>query len=458
MKDDRATGLERAALEGLDLLKANDPRLFELLCREYDRQNEVLTMVAASSLADPSVLACAGSATVNVTTEGYPGARFHAGCEVVDEIERMAVERAKACFGARYANVQPHSGTSANAIVMFSLLQAGDKILGLDLDAGGHLTHGSKASISGQYFEAIAYGLTDEGWIDYDAARALALEHRPKLVICGASSYSRKIDFARFREIADEIGAYLLADVSHIAGLIAGGEHPSPVDHAHFTTCSTYKQLCGPRGGLILIGRDVGTLAPDGKRTLPELVQRAVFPFFQGTPNLGAIAGKARALAMASTPEFRAMTRRIVEGADALARWFVDRGYRVLTGGTENHTVLVDVFSRGITGVNAEKALERCGIVVNKNRIAGDTKSAFVTSGLRLGTNSLAVRGMGAAEAERCAPLVDRVLSSVRPVSDKEFELDDAVVSEVREEVRELCRRFPIPNYPLGELPSLTQA
>jgi len=327
-KEDPGAGLERAADSpkttlsrfaecGFERLRTQDAELHDLLEREHLRQSSVLSMVAASSTADPSVIACTGTATMNVTTEGYPGARLHAGCQVVDDIERLAIERAKAAFRARYANVQPHSGTSANMIVLFGLLKAGDTLMGLDVNSGGNFTHGSKASVSGQHFRAIPYGLNSEGWIDYDQARALAREHEPKLIVCGASSYPRVIDFARFREIADEVGAYLLADISHIAGLVAAGQHPSPVDHAHFTTTSTYKQLYGPRGGLILIGRDMDTTAPDGETKLPDMIQRAVFPYLQGTPILSAVAAKARALAMVVTPEFRELA---LEPCHAIAR------------------------------------------------------------------------------------------------------------------------------------------
>ncbi len=297
--------LAEFALQGLELLYEEDQTLYGLLEREYHRQASTLTMIAASSVADPSVLACEGMVVTKVTTEGYPGARFHAGCEFVDQIEQLAIQRAKTAFGARYANVQPHSGSSANEIVMFSLLQPGDTVLGLDLDCGGHLTHGAKASVSGQYFKAVGYGLDPEGFIDYDQVHRLAVEHKPKLIITGASSYPRIIDFKRFREIADQIGAFVLADISHIAGLVVAGEHPSPIDHAHFTTTSTYKQLYGPRGGLILIGKDHDRISPDGERTFAEMIQRAVFPFFQGTPHLSTIAAKARALAFVISPEFK---------------------------------------------------------------------------------------------------------------------------------------------------------
>jgi glycine hydroxymethyltransferase len=436
------------ALRGLEMLAEQDPALYEVLEREYHRQANTLTMVAASSVADPSVLACGGMVTTNVTTEGYPGARWHAGCQLVDQIERLAIERARTAFAARYANVQPHCGSSANELVMFSLLKPGDTILGLDLNCGGHLTHGCKDSVCGQYFKGVGYGLDGDGFIDYEQARRLALEHKPRLIVCGASCYPRRIDFGRFRQIADEAGAFLLADISHIAGLVVAGEHPSPIDQAHFTTTSTYKQLCGPRGGLVLMGRDFDRPAPGGKRTLADLVQKAVFPFFQGTPNLSAIAAKARALAAVTQPAFKSAARRMVAGAAVLAECLQESGYRILTGGTDNHMVVIDVLSRGITGCVAEKALEDCDIVVNKNRIPGDTKPPLITSGLRLGTNSLALRGMGPEEMPHCAALIHQVLSGVRVLGDSAYELPAEVKASVQAEVRRLCRNFPLPHYP----------
>ncbi|HEX6292479.1 MAG TPA: serine hydroxymethyltransferase [Herpetosiphonaceae bacterium] len=436
------------AQTGIDLLFHEDRALYDLLDQEYQRQQESLVMVASSSIADPSVLVCEGMVTGNTTTEGYPGARFHAGCAWVDAIERLAIERAQAAFGARYANVQPHSGSSANQILLFALLKSGDTILGLDLSAGGHLTHGARASVSGQHFHAVGYGLDRDGLIDYDQVRQLALRHRPRLIICGASAYPRAIDFARFRAIADEVGAFLLADISHIAGLVAAGVHPSPIDHAHFTTTSTYKQLYGPRGGLILMGRDADTPAPGGRGTLADLIQRAVFPFFQGTPNLSAIAAKARALALVNTPEFRALARQIVANAQALARHLAQRDYHVLTGGSDNHIVLIDTLARGTTGLIAERALESCQIIVNRNKIPGDTKPALVTSGMRLGTNSLARRGMEPADMALCAELIDRVLSTAVPLGDSEYELSPDVRRSTLDQVRQLCHRFPIPRYP----------
>jgi glycine hydroxymethyltransferase len=444
-EDDRA--LEATALRGMGRLRAGDPDLYALLAREHRRQSATLTMVAASSIADPAVLACAGTSLLNTTTEGYPGARFHAGCEAVDGIERLAIDRACRAFGARYANVQPHSGTSANQIVMFSLLRPGDTVLGLDLHAGGHLSHGSRANVSGVYFHAVGYGVDHTGRIDMAKVRRLALEHRPRLIIAGASAYPRAIDFAAFRQIADEVDAYLLADISHIAGLVAAGEHPGSIDHAHFTTTSTYKQLCGPRGGLVLMGRDHDAPAPDGRGTLSGLVQRAAFPFFQGTPDLAAIAAKASALGRVASPEFRETMRRVREDAGALAAALEARGYTLVSGGTDNHIVLVDLQGSGLTGMVAERALEECGIVVNKNRIPGDRRGATVTSGVRFGTNGLALRGMGPAEMPRCAELVDRVLRAVRPLGDRGYALDPAAAAAARDEVAALCARFPIHGY-----------
>jgi glycine hydroxymethyltransferase len=328
------------------------------------------------------------------------------------------------------------------------VLQPGDTLLGLDLDAGGHLTHGSKASISGQVFRSIGYGLTRDERIDYEQAQRLARDERPKLIVCGTTAYPRRIDWARFRAIADEVGAYLLADITHIAGLVAAGLHPSPVDHAHFTTTCTHKQLYGGRGGLILIGRDHDKVGPDGKRTLAETVQKRVFPFFQGAPNQSSIAAKARGFAHVASPEFRRTAQRILDLSRALAEAFVRKGYRVIAGGTDNHIVVVDVFQRGITGVNAEKALEDCGIVVNKNRIPYDRNPPTVTSGIRLGTNGLAVRQMEPGEMRECVELVDQVLTALEPVSEREHRLDARVRERVEGAVRELCLRRPIATYP----------
>lgn len=433
----------------VSLLAEADPVLYKLLSTEMKRQNETLMMVAAASGAHPSVLACEGSALMNVTAEGYPGARFFAGCAIADEIERLAIARAKAAFGARYANVQPHSGNSANLCVIMAVLSPRDTLLGLDLNSGGHLSHGSAASAVGRHFNCIAYGLDQEGLIDLGQVYDLAQRYRPKLIVCGASTYARTIDFKRFREIADSVGAFLLADISHISGLVAAGEHPSSIDHAHFTTTSTYKQLFGPRGGLILMGRDADGPSPSGKGTLAEFVQRAVFPSGQSTPNLAAIAAKARALDMVVTDAFRQLARLIVLDAKALAKELLFRGYRVLTGGTDNHMVILDIRDSGLTGVAAERALEDCGIVVNRNRIPGDSRPARIASGLRLGTNTLALRGMAEREMVHCGELLNTVLRSTTAVADEDYKLEPSAQKKVSMAVRELCRRFPLPGYSL---------
>jgi glycine hydroxymethyltransferase len=434
---------------GLERLHREDAELADVLTQEYLRQANRLSLVASSSLVDPSVLACQASVAVNVTAEGYPGRRFHAGCEGVDQIERLAIERARQAFGARYVNVQPHAATTANYTVLSSILRPGETLLGMRLEQGGHLTHGSPAAYAGQYFQAVGYGLADDGRIDYDQVARLAFEHRPRVIVCGATSYPRIVDFARFRRIADAVGAYLVADISHVAGLVVAGLHPSPIDHAHVTTTCTHKQLFGPRGGLIMSGRDAEGPAPRGDGTLVAHLQQAVFPFSQGAPALGVIAAKARALALALSPEFRAVAERIVRSAGAIAASLAERNYDLVSGGTDNHIVLVDLSCSGVSGLVAERALEECHVIVNRNRVPGDTSSAFVTAGIRIGTNSVAQRGMGTAGAIACAELIDLVVSSVHPLGPRAYRLPGTVRDAARARVAELCKCYPIPGYPL---------
>lgn len=432
---------------GMDSLYLADPELAGMLDAEVGQQRMTLAMIASASIADPSVLAAGGAALSNVTAEGYPGARYHPGAGRFDQVERLAVARAKQLFGAQYANVQPHSCSSANLAVLAALVPPGGTLLGLDLDAGGHLTHGSPASVTGRHYHAVHYGLDKSGRIDYAQVEELTHKHQPKVLIAGASAYPRKLDFARFRAIADLVGAYLIADISHIAGLVAAGEHASPIDVAHITTTSTYKQLGGPRGGLILSGREHRSFGPDGRTPLSRLMQRAVFPQSQGTPNPAAIAAKARAFALASGQEFTRTARLIVENARALAAELSALGYRVLTGGTDNHMVLLDVSDRGLSGVVAERALEECGILANRNRIPGDTKPPLVTSGLRLGTNILAQRGMGPDQMRQCAHLLHKVLTATTALGDTEYQVDLQVADQVRADVRQVCGRHPLPGY-----------
>lgn len=441
--------LKDLADKSAEMLSQEDPTLYGILHDEYVRQFNVLSMVASSSVIHPSVLACEGMISTNVTAEGYPGARFHAGCVNIDRIEQLAIDRAKAAFQAKYANVQPLSASAANLAVIGSLLRPGDTLLGMALGSGGHLTHGSKPSLTGQYFNAVAYGVDESCRIDFNDVRALAREHRPKLIICGATAHPRIVDWGRFREIADEVGAYLLADITHIAGLVVAGEHPSPVDIAHVTTMCTHKQLYGPRGGLILMGRDYEAAAPDGKLTLAQWMQKSVFPFFQSAPAMNNIAAKARTMARIVEPEFKALARQIRTCASSLADRLMEKGYRVVTNGTDNHIVLMDVrTSKGMSGLVAERALEECQIIVNKNQVPGDQKSAVVASGVRFGTNNLASRRMGADEMRYCTDLIDRVLSSVKAKSPTEYELDEAVKVSVQKDVTAFCQRYPLPHYP----------
>lgn len=442
--------LQDLAQQSVEMLSLEDPVLHGILHEEYLRQANVLSMVASSSVIHPSVLACEAMISTNVTAEGYPGARFHAGCQYIDQIEQLAIDRAKAAFKAKFANVQPLSASAANLTVICGLLKPGDTLVGMALGSGGHLTHGSKPSLTGQFFNAVGYGVNDNGLINFDEVRALAQQHRPKLIICGATAHPRVVDFKKFRDIADEVGAYLLADITHIAGLVAAGEHPSPIDVAHITTTCTHKQLYGPRGGLIMMGRDFEAPAPDPRQTLAQWIQKSVFPFFQSAPAMNNIAAKARTMARIAQPEFKALAQRIRACATSLADSLMEKGYTVVTNGTDNHIVLIDVrSSRGITGVVAERALEACHITVNKNQIPGDQKSALVASGVRLGTNTLAARRMGAEEMKYCTDLIDRVLSSVKASGPTEYELDETVKLSVRKDVTAICQRFPLPHYPL---------
>ncbi|MFT5284184.1 MAG: glycine hydroxymethyltransferase [Planctomycetota bacterium] len=443
-----SNNLSRFLAAGVERLEQKDPELFKILDDEYRRQANVLTMVASSSIADPSSLVCEAMPAMNVTAEGYPGKRFHAGCRHIDEIEQLAIDRTKAVFGAKFVNVQVMTATSANEVVMFATLKPGDTILGMGLDAGGHLTHGSKASISGQVFEAYGYGLDENERLNYDEAHRLTLEHKPKLLICGTTAYARKIDWSKFRAMADEVGAYVLADITHIAGLVAAGLHPNPIDHAHFTTTCTHKQLYGGRGGLVMMGKDFDAPAPDGKGTLAGLIQKKVFPFFQGAPNQASVAAKARGMHFVASDEFKFVAQRIVALADALAKAFLAKGYRVITGGTDNHIVVVDVFKNGITGVNAEKALEDCGIVVNKNRIPFDVNPATITSGIRLGTNGLAIREMEPEDMVECVDVIHDILTNLEQLGDREYNVPAEVKARAEEKIATICARRPITTYP----------
>jgi glycine hydroxymethyltransferase len=429
-------------------LKESDSRIYELIAREYERQQNTLQLIAAENQCSRAVLGALGSVVQNKTTEGFPGDRYHGGCEIVDEMERLAAARAKEAFGAQFANVQPHSGTAANQIILTAILERGDKVLSLGLDQGGHLSHGARISFSGKFFDIEHYYVDKETFVlDYDAIGRQAMKFRPKLIICGASAYSRTIDFKKFREIADKVGAYLLADISHIAGLIMAGAHPSCVDYAHFTTTSTYKPG-GPRGGLIVMGKDFDSKIKIGGRDIAlwEHIEKTTFPGVQGTPYLNNIAAKAVFFKETLSDEYKARHFKIIENAKALAGGLMRLGYDVVTGGTDNHMVLINVANlrEGMTGLVAQKCLEDCCIIVNKNRLPYDKKGAAIASGIRLGTPIVTRNGMDTAEMESISALIDVVLKEVKVKSDSEHEIDKNLRNEMKDKVKQLCVRFPM--------------
>lgn len=426
-------------------LRKADAQVYDLIAREYERLQNSLELIAAENQCSEAVLAALGSVVQNKTAEGFPGERFHGGCDTVDEVERLAVNRAKEAFGARYANVQPHSGTGANQIVLTSILQAGDKILSLGLGQGGHYSHGDEFSLTGQLFDIENYYVDERTFLlDYDAIRDHAIKVKPKLIICGASAYPREIDFGKFREIADGVGAYLLADVSHISGLIMAGAHPSSVDYAHFTTTSTYKPG-GPRGGLILMGREYEEKINVRGKDVPlwKQIENMTFPGVQGTPYLNHIAAKAVFFRETLTDEYRSRQFKIIENAKRLASDLLDLGFDVLTKGTDNHMILVNAANSrdGLTGVTAQKCLEECGIIVDRTVLPYDTR-AF--SGIRLGTPIVTKRGMDVEEMDRISELIGVVLRQVKLTSDGEYSMDEGLKEKVKEQAVGLCSRFPM--------------
>lgn len=409
----------------LTRLEKSDPALFDICIRELERQRKGLEMVASESFVPPEILELQGSVLTNKTTEGYPGHRYHAGCGVVDEMERLGIERAMALFGAEHANIQPHCGSSTNQAVYFAVLDPGDLILGMSLDQGGHLTHGYSLNFSGRTYRSAVYGLSRETeTIDYDRLEQLAHEHRPKMLVAGASSYPRFIDYQRIGSIARSVGAYFLVDMAHVAGLVAAGVHPSPVPHADFVTGTTTKTLAGARGGFILC-----------REPFAKAIDKAIFPGVQGSAHLHTMAAKAFTFGRAMTPEFKDYGRRVVANAKALGEAVEARGFRLVTGGTDNHMILVDLRSKGITGVRFEKALEAVGITVNKNMIPFDPEKAMVTSGVRIGVTALTIKGMGPGEMARIAALI----------ADTAARIDDpAGLEALSREVHELAGRFPL--------------
>jgi glycine hydroxymethyltransferase len=416
-------------MSAADLLSRTDPELWDAISLESRRQEDHVELIASENYVSPAVLAAQGSVLTNKYAEGYPGRRYYGGCEYVDLAETLAIERAKKLFGADWANVQPHSGSQANQAVYFAVLKPGDTVLGMSLAHGGHLTHGSPVNLSGKLYRFVSYGLNEREEIDYDAAERLALEHRPKLIVTGASAYSLRIDWRRFRDIADKAGALLMADIAHYAGMVAVGLYPSPIGIAHYVTSTTHKTLRGPRGGLVLGGGD----ASQADRS--KAINSTIFPGLQGGPLMHVIAAKAAAFGEALRPEFKAYQQLVLDNAQAMARVLMSRGVRIVSGRTESHMMLLDLRGKKITGKDAEAALGRAHITVNKNAIPNDPEKPMVTSGVRIGTPAMTTRGFKVPEAERLAHLIADVLD--RPA-------DSASLARVAAEVVALCARHPV--------------
>ncbi len=410
-----------------DTIAKTDPDLWDAIVAENQRQEDHIELIASENYTSPAVMEAQGCQMTNKYAEGYPGKRYYGGCEYVDVAEQLALQRVKELFNADYANVQPHSGSQANQAVYLALLQPGDTILGMSLDHGGHLTHGSKVNISGKLFKVAQYGIDeDTGMIDFDNVREMALKHQPKMIIGGFSAYSKKIDWQKFRDIADEVGAYFMVDMAHVAGLVAAGVYPSPVHIADITTSTTHKTLRGPRGGIILAKSN-----PEIEKKLNSIV----FPGIQGGPLMHIIAAKAVAFKEALKPEFKVYQQQVVINADVMAKTLIERGYNIVSGGTENHLFLLDLINKGITGKVAEARLGEANITVNKNAVPNDPKSPFVTSGLRLGSPAGTTRGFEANEFKQIANWIADIIDDID---------NDAVIASVKAKVTELCHQFPV--------------
>lgn len=406
-------------------LESFDKEIYELTNKEWQRQCDYLEMIASENFTLPEVMEVAGSVLTNKYAEGYPNKRYYGGCEFIDEIESLAIERCKKLFGCKFANVQPNSGSQANQGVYMALLNRGDKILGMDLSNGGHLTHGAKVNASGKIYESFSYGVELDGRINYDRVRDIAKIVRPKLIVCGASAYARVIDFAKFREIADEVGAYLFADIAHIAGLVAGGAHPSPFPHAHIVSSTTHKTLRGPRGGIIMTNDE----------EIAKKVNSAIFPGIQGGPLVHIIAAKAVGFKFNLSSEWKSYAAQVVKNAQALAKTLIARNYKLVSGGTDNHLVLMSFLDKEFSGKDADLALEKAGITANKNTVPGETRSPFITSGLRLGTPALTARGFKEKELEFVAGKIADILDDIS---------NETLQSKVKAELKELASKFII--------------
>ena len=407
-------------------IKDYDVEVYNAILEEEKRQEEGIELIASENFVSKAVMEAAGSVFTNKYAEGYPERRYYGGCVNADTVEQLAIDRLKKIFGAKFANVQPHSGSQANMGVYVSLLEAGDKILGMGLSSGGHLTHGYKVNFSGKNYIGIEYGLNSETeLLDYDEVRRLAVQEKPKIIVAGASAYSRVIDFKKFKEIADEVGAYLMVDMAHIAGLVAAGEHPNPMEYADIVTSTTHKTMRGPRGGIILTNNE----------EIAKKIDKAIFPGIQGGPLMHIIAAKAVAFKEALSPEFKEYQKQVVKNAKAMADALVKGGLRIVSGGTDNHLMLVDLRPKGVTGKLAEESLEKAGITCNKNAIPNDPEKPFITSGVRLGTPAITARGMKEDESVKIAEMIIKVLENVN---------DDEKIAEVRNEVLKLTEKFPL--------------
>ena len=439
----------------MEKLNIADPEVFNSIEQEFHRQQNTLEMIASENFTSPNVMEAVGSVLTNKYAEGYPGKRYYGGCDAVDLAENLARDRAKELFQAEYANVQPHSGSQANMGVYLTLLQPGDTVMGLNLSHGGHLTHGSPVNFSGKLYKFISYGVDkNTGRVDFDEVSAMAKKHKPKLIVCGGSAYPRFIEFELFRHIADDIGAFLMADIAHPSGLVATGIHPSPWPHCHVVTSTTHKTLRGPRGGLILVGKDFentwGAVAPKSGRVkmVSELIDSAVMPGIQGGPLMHVIAGKAVAFGEALKTPYIQYCEQIVKNAQILAETLLNLGYDIVSGGTDTHLVLIDLTKKGISGKKAEITLEEAGITTNKNMVPFDERSPMVTSGIRIGTPAVTTRGFQENEMLQVANLIDNVIQNIQ---------DETIIKNTRNSVSELCAQFPIyEDFAIDEMPQLS--
>ena len=428
--------------DAFSFIQDADSEIYDILLREITREDQTLELIASENFVSYPVLQMAGGVMTNKYAEGYPGARYYGGCEHVDEAENLARDRARKLFNCEYVNVQPHSGSQANMAALMTFLNTGDTIMGLDLAHGGHLTHGSPVNFSGKLYNVVSYQVDrNTGRVDFDSVRKSAVEHKPKLIICGGSAYPRFIEFENFREIADDIGAFLMADIAHPSGLVATGLHPSPMPYCDVVTTTTHKTLRGPRGGMIMLGKDFenkwGAVAPKTGRTkmISELLDSTVMPGIQGGPLMHIIAAKAIAFKEALQPEFKKYAQDIIDNAQTMSEALLEKDYQLVSGGTDTHVILIDLSNKGVTGKAAEKTLERAGITVNKNMVPFDKRSPFITSGIRLGTPAITTRGMGKEEMRKIVQFIDQILNDIE---------NDTIVENVKLDVKSLCKFFPL--------------